>query len=242
MTTGTAPNPENSGVVTFDVFSALIDSRRGGSDFFQHTATARGWQLTGPAVYDDWDRRNKQLHAQLGPWRPFADLAADALTAVYRTYQLAGDPAADCAHLLESMAGWPLWPDVTAAALTGVDRPLGLLSNIDDQLLARTAPLQLGVIDPTLVLTSQQLHAYKPHPAFYQRAADRLGPFVHVASSARDVRGALEAGIPCIRLARSRHPLDPAGPQPAVTIDRVAATATAVRSLHLSTSEPDDPR
>ena len=128
--------------------SALIDSRRGGSDFFQHTATARGWQLTGPAVYDDWDRRNKQLHAQLGPWRPFADLAADALTAVYRTYQLAGDPAADCAHLLESMAGWPLWPDVTAAALTGVGRPLGLLSNIDDQLLARTAPLQLGVIDP----------------------------------------------------------------------------------------------
>jgi 2-haloacid dehalogenase len=37
---------------------------------------------------------------------------------------------------------------------------------------------------------------------------------VHVATSGRDVRGALEAGIDVIRLRRPGHRLDPDGPQP----------------------------
>jgi 2-haloacid dehalogenase len=35
-----------------------------------------------------------------------------------------------------------------------------------------------------------------------------------VATSARDVRGALEAGIRVVRLRRPGHQLDPAGPSP----------------------------
>ena len=37
---------------------------------------------------------------------------------------------------------------------------------------------------------------------------------MHVATSARDVRGALEAGIDVIRLRRPGHVLDPTGPRP----------------------------
>jgi 2-haloacid dehalogenase len=37
---------------------------------------------------------------------------------------------------------------------------------------------------------------------------------VHVATSGRDVRGALEAGIGVVRLRRPGHTLDPEGPQP----------------------------
>jgi 2-haloacid dehalogenase len=40
-----------------------------------------------------------------------------------------------------------------------------------------------------------------------------------VPTSARDVRGALEAGIEVIRLRRPGHAVDPSGPQP----DREAA-------------------
>ena len=116
-------SPQPAGVVTFDVFSALIDSRRGGSAFFNRASTGRGWPMTGPAVYDQWDRQNKHLHAQGGPWRPFADLAAQALTTVYQDFQLAGEPNIDCTHLLESMADWPLWPDVTATALAKITTP-----------------------------------------------------------------------------------------------------------------------
>jgi 2-haloacid dehalogenase len=65
------------------------------------------------------------------------------------------------------------------------------------------------------VLTSERLRAYKPAPDIYRRARERAdGALVHVATSARDVRGALEAGIETVRLRRPGHVLDPEGPQP----------------------------
>jgi FMN phosphatase YigB (HAD superfamily) len=98
---------------------------------------------------------------------------------------------------------------------------LGLLSNIDNELLAGTAVMRLGVFDPDLVVTSQRAQAYKPAPGLYHRAADLLGSFVHVASSARDVRGAVGAGVACIRLHRPGHSLDVTGPAPKWTAESV---------------------
>ena len=192
--------------------------------------------MTGPAVYDQWDRRNKRLHAQAGSWRQFAELAVQALTGVYQDFQRPAYPDIDCTHLLESMADWPLWPDVTTTAITKIDHPLGLLTNIVDRLLSPTAVVRLGVFDPTLALTSQQLQTYKPELAFYQRAIQKIDPFTHVASSARDVRGALEAKLTCIRIARPGHVVDPAGPSPTLTINDVAAVATTIDDLHSSSA------
>ena len=222
-----------SAVLTFDVFSALIDSRAGGSRYFQQLASARSWEVSAGQVYDRWDAINKSLHGQSGPWRPLPQLAEQALTTAYREQSLHGDPAADCDGLLASMVDWPLWPDVTVAALTAIGCPLGLLSNIDDRLLAGTAPLRLGCFDPSLTLTSQQLRAYKPAAAFYRTAVNRIGPLVHIAASARDVRGALEARIRCIRLARPGHRLDLQGPRPTVTIDDISQTTSALMSLEV---------
>jgi 2-haloacid dehalogenase len=65
------------------------------------------------------------------------------------------------------------------------------------------------------VLTSERLRAYKPGPEIYRRARERAGgALVHVATSARDVRGALEAGIDVIHLQRPGHRLDPSAPAP----------------------------
>ena len=93
---------------------------------------------------------------------------------------------------------------------------VGLLSNVDDELFARTAAAPL--VDPDVALTSQRLQAYKPHPEIYLRAREALGELVHVAMSARDVRGALEAGISTVRLRRPGHELDPEGPRPAYEV------------------------
>ena len=110
--------------------------------------------------------------------------------------------------LLGSVGRWPLWPDVeqALAGLREVAR-VGVLSNVDDDLYAatRAAPL----LDPALAMTSQRLRAYKPSPRLYQAARGELGPFVHVASSARDVRGSLEAGISAVRLVRPWPPARP---------------------------------
>lgn len=98
--------------VTCDVFSALIDSRSGGVDFFGGLGASRSWDCSPSEVYRRWDGQNKALHRQCTSWRPYAELAAVALSEVYQALGLTGDPGEDCAGLLVDMAHWPLWPDV----------------------------------------------------------------------------------------------------------------------------------
>jgi 2-haloacid dehalogenase len=201
-------------VVTFDLFSALIDSRTGGAAALGRIAAARGWTVGGGEVYDRWDATNKRLQRDCRRWVPYRVLAARALADVHGSLGLAGDAVADVDALLESLPGWPLWPDVADGlpALRSRFR-VGLLSNVDDDLLARTRAAPL--VDPALALTSERLRAYKPGRRIYREAGRLLGPMVHVATSARDVRGALEAGLPVVRLVRPGHELDPEGPSPA---------------------------
>ena len=208
-------------LVTFDLFSALIDSRTGGSAAFAGLAAAHGWHVGGADLYDDWDARNKASqkdlpHDDAAPWVSFAEHSRRALAASYAARGLAADPAADVEVLLDSLPDWPLWPDVAAALpLVARQHRVGVLSNVDDELFARTrvAPLVAELSDPDAVLTSQRLRAYKPHPQLYRRAAE-AGVDVHVPASARDTRGALEAGLTVVRVQRPGHRVDPDGPQP----------------------------
>ncbi len=215
-------------VVTFDVFSALVDSRTGGGAQLDRWARERGWPRSGPDVYDRWDAENKRLHRDRSHWVPFATLAREALATTYDELHLDGRVDDDAAALLASMAQWPLWPDV-GQGVADVSRHyrVGLLSNIDDALLSRTRVAGLPV-DPALVVTSERVRAYKPHPEIYEHARRMLGPFVHVASSARDVRGSVEAGVSVVRLRRPGHELDPRGGAPA---REVASTVDLVPAL-----------
>ena len=97
---------------------------------------------------------------------------------------------------------------------------------MDDDVFARTQVALLLAGDD--VLTSERLRAYKPGPEIYRRAVERAGgALVHVPTSARDVRGALEAGIDVIHLRRPGHAVDPTGPAP----ERSAADLAEVGRL-----------
>lgn len=200
----------------FDVFSALTDSRAGGSAHLQSVATRAGWMVSDADLYDRWDSLNKECHRAAIHWVPVGDLSVMAMQTALSELALPNEDAIRISRtLLESMAEWPLWPDVTVAALAGLGATgLGLLSNIDDHLLAGAAVMRLGVFDPQLVVTSQRAQAYKPTPAFYHRATELLGPFVHVASGG-------QAAIS-----------GPAIPDPA-TLTRLSFRATA-RWAHLN--------
>lgn len=198
-------------VVTCDLFSALLDSRSGATAAL--AALDGAWPVPAEQVYDRWDAANKGLQRDCAAWVPFAELSRRALAATYADLGVRRSPDEDVQVLLASVGRWPLWPDVEQA-LTGLRAVarVGVLSNVDDALYAatRAAPL----LDPALAMTSQRLQVYKPSPQLYRGARAELGPFVHVASSARDVRGALEAGISVVRLVRPGHRLDPDGPAP----------------------------
>ncbi len=198
-------------LVTLDLFSALVDSRTGGS-----TALERITGGPGERLYDVWDAANKASQRDLATWVPFAEHCRRALIAAYAELGIARDPDADTARLLDSVGDWPLWPDVAEGvpALAARAR-VGVLSNVDDAVFARTRAAPL--VDDADVLTSERLRAYKPAPEIYLRARERAGGrLLHVATSARDVRGALAAGIDVVRLRRPGHRLDPEGATPQV--------------------------
>ena len=221
-------DPVERRTVTFDLFSALLDSRTGGSRGWQSVADRRGWPVPGEALYDEWDRRNKAAQRDCVPWQPWRVPATAAWRRTCDDLGLtvtAADVESDVEAFAGTMAEWPLWPGVADGLprLASTHR-VGLLSNVDDALFARTAAA--AFVDSDVALTSERLGAYKPHPEIYLRAKARLGDLVHVATSARDVRGALEAGIPVVRLRRPGHDLDPDGPRPgreAGGIDEIAA-------------------
>jgi 2-haloacid dehalogenase len=219
-------------LVTFDLFSALIDSRTGAARVLSAIATAYGWSIEGAQLYDEWDARNKASQRDEPEWIPFAEHCSRALAATYTDLGLIGRPAVDAAVLLDSVGTWPLWGDVAEdLPRLAAGYRVGILSNVDDDVFARTAVAAL-VADAD-VLTSERLGAYKPHPEIYRRARERAGgELVHVATSARDVRGALEAGIDVVQLRRPGHVLDPSGPRP-----RQAVTALRQVSAVLEETE-----
>jgi len=201
-------------LVTFDLFSALIDSRTGASRILAGISAQRRWGIEGERVYDEWDRRNKASQRDAPTWIPFAEHCRRSLMATYADLRLTGPAVVDAAMLLGSVGGWPLWPGVEAGLREiAVRHRVGILSNVDDDVFARTKVA--GLVPDDAVLTSERLRAYKPGPEIYRRARERAGgDLVHVATSARDVRGALEAGVDVIRLRRPGHALDPDGPEP----------------------------
>lgn len=208
-------------VVTFDLFSALVDSRTGASRALDRLGATRGWRATGGEVYANWDARNKQAQRACDVWVPYEVLARAALADTYAELELEGNAADDLVEVLDTLPEWPLWPDVEEFLPVLARRyRVGLLSNVDDELFLRTRAAPY--VDPELAMTSERLGVYKPDPRIYHGAQEHLGPMVHVATSARDVRGSLEAGIPVVRLRRPGHLLDPQGPRPTVEADAMA--------------------
>ena len=220
-------------IVTFDLFSAMTDTRSGASRALGAIAADRGWDTDGAALYDAWDARNKALQREARAPQTFAEVSREALRIAYADLGLAdGDAAEDLARLHATIADWPLWPDIASGVrvVAGIAR-VGLLSNVDDHLARRTRAAAL--VDPALMLTSERLGAYKPDPAIYRGAVETVAPepLVHVAASARDVRGALEAGVRTVRLVRPGHVVDPDGPSPDVEVADATELAAAVRRL-----------
>ena len=213
-------------IVSFDLFSAMTDSRSGASALFGEIARERGWDVDGETVYDAWDGHNKALQREARPPTTFHDVSREALARCHRDLGLDEDLVdADLERLEASVADWPLWPDIEAGIRAVAALPstrVGLLSNVDDALARRTRAHAL--VDPDLVLSSQRLGAFKPSPQIYAAAVRAAAPdrLVHVAASGRDVRGALEAGIAVVRLVRPGHAVDAAGPRPPLEIEDAA--------------------
>jgi 2-haloacid dehalogenase/putative hydrolase of the HAD superfamily len=182
--------------ITFDCYGTLIDWETGIAEAF-----SKEFRALGPDV----DReRILALHAEIepqvqaGPYKPYREVLTEVTRAMAARLEWSLDPAR-AGFLAESVAQWAPFSD-TNAALERLQRAgikLGILSNIDDDLLERTLRHFTSSFD--LLITAQQLRSYKPGHAHFLEAQKHLEGvrWLHAAQSYfHDVEPSVALDIP----------------------------------------------
>jgi 2-haloacid dehalogenase len=170
-------------IVTFDCYGTLIDWESGITGALQPVLQSHGVRLSDEEVLELYGELEPQ--AQTGEFTRYAEVLRRVMDGVAARHGFELVPGERDA-LVESIGDWPAFPD-TPDALRSLKLRYGLwvLSNIDDALLAKTAP-HLGV-ELDGVVTAEQLRSYKPAPAHFTTLLERTGVnphrVLHVAQS-----------------------------------------------------------
>jgi len=135
-----------------------------------------------------------------GQFAPFADLAESTLKTTLAKLELKTDPGA----VLAALESLPAQPGA-AAALDRLRRAgllVGVLTNGGDK--ATRKLLEDAGLDERVdeIVSVEEVELYKPHPAVYRHAAERLGVeprrVTLIAAHAWDVVGAKAAGLDAV--------------------------------------------
>lgn len=183
-------------VITFDCYGTLIDWEGGIGDWWVETAAAEGRPVER--------ERALRLYAEIepavetGPYRPYRDVLAQTAgeVATCLGWPMTGERAAT---LADSLPRWKPFADTNPALerLAAAGYRLGILSNVDDDLLAATQrqfPVRFD-----LLVTAEQVGSYKPAHGHFLAAKQRLGRarWLHAAQSAfHDIAPASALRIP----------------------------------------------
>ena len=182
-------------VVTFDCYGTLIDWEAGLRTAFAQAARAAGVAFD-PAVLAAYHEIEPVVEREV--YRRYrAVIGETAQRAAARVgWALDGQRAA---LIGGSVPEWPPFPDTNLALqrLRDAGYRLGILSNVDDDLLAGTrrhfaVPFEFWV-------TAQEVGSYKPAAPHFERGRERVGGarWLHAAQSYfHDVVPARAAGIP----------------------------------------------
>jgi 2-haloalkanoic acid dehalogenase type II len=183
-------------VVTFDCYGTLIDWERGIRDAFS-AAAARARDVVDPAAAIEL-YVEIEAEVEAGPYQPYRAVLAETARRIARRLGWLL-PEARAGFLADSLPAWPPFPDTNPALrrLADAGYRLGILSNVDDDLLAWTRR-HLSAFFETVV-TAQQAGSYKPAPRHFTMARDLIGSgrWLHAAQSYfHDVIPARALGIP----------------------------------------------
>jgi 2-haloacid dehalogenase/putative hydrolase of the HAD superfamily len=169
-------------VITFDCYGTLIDWESGIAAAFIEAAAKDGVTLIRNDVLRAYE--NTERHVEAERYRSYREILGE--TAV----RVAGALGWQCAperagFLADSLPSWQPFPDTNPALerlIAGGCR-LGLLSNIDDDLLSATR--EHFTVSFDIIITAQQVRSYKPSHAHFLMARQRIGNtrWVHAAQS-----------------------------------------------------------
>lgn len=183
--------------LTFDCYGTLVDWETG-----LRTALARGTTPPPPEFFDAY--LEQEAAVESGPYLRYRDVVRNAVLGAAARL---GFPFHD-AHARsvgDSVGDWPVFPD-TRDALLKLSRRfrLGILSNVDRDLLARTiARIDLSF---DFLITAEDVRSYKPAEGHFRRLIDLHGGargLLHVAQSVyHDGVPARRLGLPFIWINR----------------------------------------
>jgi len=198
-------------VLTFDCYGTMIDWESGIFSALRPVLAAHDKNISDAALLELYSEL--ELSAEQGEYLRYRDV----LQSVVRGFgeRLGFLPTdAEVRSLPESLANWQPFPDTVAALRKLKSRyQLAVLSNVDDDLLATSAP-KLGVAFDNII-TAQQAGCYKPCMRMFKLAEDRIGvnreQWLHVGQSIyHDVIPAQSLGIATVWVNR-RSPRPGAG-------------------------------
>jgi len=165
----------------FDLLSALLDSW----SVWDGVAASLGRSELGRP----WRQRYLQITSTIGSYRPYLEVVAQAASDVGLSHEAVS-------RLERAWDDLRPWPDVMPA-LAGLSIPRAVATNCSITLGRRAAACVGAPFD--VVVTAEEAGAYKPDPAPYRLACERLGlappEVAFVAGSPFDARGALAIGF-----------------------------------------------
>ena len=214
-------------VVTFDCYGTLIDWESGIAAWFEGAAAADGVALARPEVLAAYAEIEPAVEAE--SFRPYGEVLAETARRVAKHFDWPLTPER-ARGLADALPSWKPFHDTNPALerLVSAGYRLGILSNVDDDLLAGT--LRHLTVPFDLLVTAQQVRSYKPSPGHFETARRRIGEsrWLHAARSHfHDVVPCRALGIPVAWVNRSAEP-GHAGTRPDLEVRTLAVLADAL--------------
>jgi 2-haloalkanoic acid dehalogenase type II len=183
-------------VVTFDCYGTLIDWERGIHDAFAALAPALGLFVPADRAVELYVEIEAAVEAE--EYRSYRAVLTETARRIAARLGFPLPPE-HAGFLADSVRSWPPFPDTNPALrrLSDAGYQLGILSNVDDDLLAWTMRHLAGYFE--IVVTAQQVGSYKPAAGHFKTARERIGGqrWLHAAQSYfHDVVPARALGIP----------------------------------------------
>ena len=182
-------------VITFDCYGTLIDWDGGIQAAFARAVAETSAGLDPRHVLEVYEEVEAEVEAER--YRRYREVLTETTRRIARRLGWAL-PEARAEFLAESLPRWIPFPDTNAALerLFKAGYRLGILSNVDDDLLAGTRKHFTVPFD--LIVTAQQVGSYKPAAGHFVTARERIGSdrWLHAAQSHfHDVTPARRHGI-----------------------------------------------
>ena len=214
--------------VVFDMYETLVSNPiEGWMDVFKGVCRSNKLPIDHRTLYDEWkalevqfrqDRLNMDDPYNSPPFKSYEEAWRDCFAAVFAKRGLDADAYRAGRESIFSMGRRDAYPEVAETIPVLQQRwTTAILSNADDDYLLPQLQ-RIGLTFP-VVLSSEMVGAYKPHPLPFLRVLDSLNLEPHEAvyvgdNPFDDVRGAKSVGMNAVWINRDGKTLPKDQPQP----------------------------